>query len=358
MDCDSAGNLYIASGDTIDGAANAYRGGYTNAHPSTPLPATRRPSLDRRRARDRGQHERLRGQAAADQAARGPRPGARRRQDVHDPRRGRPERSEPVRARRPARASRRSSRWASPTCARSTSTPKTDTISAAWSGTEQQNNSVTVGPGEDRERRAHHGRRQLRLAVLRGRQPLRLPLHAAGRSAAAARPTSAGPTRRAARSAAAPTRRPTGAFWDCSKSLPNDSPFNTGLADIPAPKPVNVWYGPQGGCYDFPRNANGVARLQRHQHQHRDGHGAAVPVGARRRPVRRERRHLPAPGAGQGRRVARVLGRPLVPGRLRAAPQRAPRAADGPGHRGRRRPARRGRLAVRDPPGGPARRTG
>src|SRR3954454_18783284 len=53
----------------------------------------------------------------------------------------------------------------------------------------------------------------------------------------------------------------TGAFWDCrpaSGKMANDSPFNTGLTDIPAPKPVNIWYGPQGGCYDYTRNANGV----------------------------------------------------------------------------------------------------
>jgi glucose/arabinose dehydrogenase len=50
----------------------------------------------------------------------------------------------------------------------------------------------------------------------------------------------------------------TGAFWDCSKPIANDSPFNTGLTTIPAPKPTNIWYGVQGGCYDYPRNANGV----------------------------------------------------------------------------------------------------
>jgi hypothetical protein len=40
--------------------------------------------------------------------------------------------------------------------------------------------------------------------------------------------------------------------------LRNDSPFNTGLEEIPAPRPTNVWYGPQGGCHDYPRNADGV----------------------------------------------------------------------------------------------------
>jgi hypothetical protein len=38
MDWDSEGNLYFASGDTISGAPNAYRGGYTNAHPNYTVP--------------------------------------------------------------------------------------------------------------------------------------------------------------------------------------------------------------------------------------------------------------------------------------------------------------------------------
>jgi glucose/arabinose dehydrogenase len=53
----------------------------------------------------------------------------------------------------------------------------------------------------------------------------------------------------------------TGAFWDCrgtNGTMANDSPYNNGLTDIPAPKPTNLWYGPQGGCYDYTRNANGV----------------------------------------------------------------------------------------------------
>ncbi|HEY6889389.1 MAG TPA: ThuA domain-containing protein, partial [Solirubrobacter sp.] len=50
----------------------------------------------------------------------------------------------------------------------------------------------------------------------------------------------------------------TGAYWDCSKPLPNDSPYNTGLLDIPAPKPTNIWYGQNGGCTNYQRNANGV----------------------------------------------------------------------------------------------------
>jgi glucose/arabinose dehydrogenase/type 1 glutamine amidotransferase len=50
----------------------------------------------------------------------------------------------------------------------------------------------------------------------------------------------------------------TGGFWDCSKDLLNDSPYNTGLTTLPKPKAVNLWYSPLGGCYNFPLNGNGV----------------------------------------------------------------------------------------------------
>ena len=50
----------------------------------------------------------------------------------------------------------------------------------------------------------------------------------------------------------------TGAFFDCSKPITNASPYNTGLPTLPLAKPVNIWYGPQGGCYNYPKNANGI----------------------------------------------------------------------------------------------------
>jgi hypothetical protein len=50
----------------------------------------------------------------------------------------------------------------------------------------------------------------------------------------------------------------TGGYFDCRGEVLNDSPYNTGLTTIPAPKPVNIWYGPQGGCYGYPKNQNGV----------------------------------------------------------------------------------------------------
>jgi glucose/arabinose dehydrogenase len=50
----------------------------------------------------------------------------------------------------------------------------------------------------------------------------------------------------------------TGAYFDCRGTVINDSPYNYGLRELPAPSPVNIWYGPQGGCYSYPKNANGV----------------------------------------------------------------------------------------------------
>jgi PKD repeat protein/type 1 glutamine amidotransferase len=46
-------------------------------------------------------------------------------------------------------------------------------------------------------------------------------------------------------------------WYDCDHPV-NDSPYNTGLHDIPPVRPVNLWYSPQGGCPDYPRDANGV----------------------------------------------------------------------------------------------------
>ncbi len=50
----------------------------------------------------------------------------------------------------------------------------------------------------------------------------------------------------------------TGAYFDCRGTVINNSPYNYGLKELPAPSPVNIWYGPQGGCYSYPKNENGV----------------------------------------------------------------------------------------------------
>ncbi|MFK4068401.1 ThuA domain-containing protein [Streptomyces sp. NPDC029674] len=46
-------------------------------------------------------------------------------------------------------------------------------------------------------------------------------------------------------------------WYDC-KNLKNESPNNDGLVNIPPAEPNNIWYSPQGGGVDYPRDANGV----------------------------------------------------------------------------------------------------
>jgi hypothetical protein len=256
MAFDSAGNLYFGSGDTIDGAANAYRGGYTNAHAEHTLPASggaisfgdARGTAANTNAYE-GKLLRIKPLAAP-----GPVPGVGRTYSIPgDDAPNGPNLFAP------------SNRLAKPEVfamgfsdVRAIDIdPKTDAISAAWAGTEQTANSVIWGPAktESAARITAAGNYGGPYCAAGNRFGYRSTLPAIGGGGAANLGWPDTP-RGTVGGGASGTE---GAFWDCSKSLPNDSPFNTGLADLPAPKPANVWYGPQGGCYDFPRNANGVA---------------------------------------------------------------------------------------------------
>ena len=238
--------------------------------------------------------------------------------------------------------------------------PKTDTISAAWTGHRAGENNAVVGPGEDRERRAHHGAR----ATTAGRTAR--PATASGYRADA--PAIGGRRRgqpRLAGHAAAPPRRrrqrtsgAPGAFWKCSsrdKSRTTRRTTPAGALISRAPKPVNVWYGPQGGCYDFPRNAGGVAVLQRLQHEHWDWDqpraGARGRLGGDQRPVVSGGTYRRPAQAKAGRGPSYWDGRWFLAD-FAGAGQRAPRAADGPGDGGPGWPARRGRLVLRIIPAG------
>ena len=84
---------------------------------------------------------------------------------------------------------------------------------------------------------------------------------------------------------------------------------------------MNIWYGPQGGCYDYPRNANGDPH-------HTTSNTAPAPAIYRRCPWIIGGSQAPIDGgiyrkpAGEKpERVAVLLGRPLVPGRLRGRQQ-------------------------------------
>ncbi|GHJ41821.1 transcriptional regulator [Streptomyces sp. TS71-3] len=46
-------------------------------------------------------------------------------------------------------------------------------------------------------------------------------------------------------------------WYDCDH-LKNESPNNDGLVNLPPMTPNNIWYSPQGGAPDYPRNADGI----------------------------------------------------------------------------------------------------
>ena len=134
--------------------------------------------------------------------------------------------------------------------------PKTDKITTAWVGPDQGTNSTTYGPAKTENatiigKAGNYGWPYCQGGNRHGYRA-KLPAATGGGAAANLSDNVRG-------TVGGGTDGQTGAYWDCSKPLPNDSPFNTGLTDIPAPSPTNFWYGPQGGCYDFQKNANGVS---------------------------------------------------------------------------------------------------
>ena len=261
MDWDSEGNLYIATGDTIDGATNAYRGGYTNAHPEHTVPGTGAEvtiSDARGTAANTKAYEGkvLRITPLADP---GPVPGLDKTYTIP----GADAPNGPNLFPLGDKLSKPEIFAMGVSDVRSLDIDaKTDTISAAWTGTEQQNNSVQWGPAKTET-----------AALIKGAGNYGWPYCAAGNRFGyrATLPAIGGggaanlgwpdTPRGTVRGGADSDDGAPSAFWKCSSAdqIPNDSPFNTGRALIPAPQPANVWYGPQGGCYDFPRNANGVA---------------------------------------------------------------------------------------------------
>ena len=220
---------------------------------------------------------------------------------------------------------------------------KTDKISAAWVGPDQGTNSTTWGPAKTENAAHDQLGGQLRLAVLPGGQPLRLPRQAPGQHRRRHRGE---PRRQRARHGRRRRRRPDRrvlGLHDGQAGSPTTRRTTRASSDIPAPKPTNIWYGPQGGCYDFPRNANGVADLQRHEHEHRRRTRTAVArslFGGSQAPMTAGTYRKPA--GDEGGRVAGLLGRSLVPVGLRGRQQPPPRAADGPGDGVHGRPADRG----------------
>jgi type 1 glutamine amidotransferase len=133
--------------------------------------------------------------------------------------------------------------------------PKTDAITTAWIGPDQGTESPTWGPAKTEN-----------ATMMNSAGNWGWPFCQAGNrwSYRAKLPTLNGSDP----AAAAPFGHPntvgggadgeTGGYFDCRGPVVNDSPYNSGLTTVPAPKPVNIWYGPQGGCFGYPVNANGV----------------------------------------------------------------------------------------------------
>ncbi|WP_432108959.1 ThuA domain-containing protein [Streptomyces sp. AA1529] len=55
-------------------------------------------------------------------------------------------------------------------------------------------------------------------------------------------------------------------WYDCDH-LKNESPNNDGLVNIPPARGNNIWYSPQGGGPDFPRDENGIPSYQEDEQQ-------------------------------------------------------------------------------------------
>jgi len=132
--------------------------------------------------------------------------------------------------------------------------PKTDAISASWVGPDQGTVSPTWGPAKTENAVIMTEAGNYGWPYCTGnRQHYRAKLPSTsggGQPAPFGHPGTVG----------GGEDGQTGGFWDClnPNGIVNDSPFNEGLPVVPPAKPVNIWYGAAGGCYDYARNANGV----------------------------------------------------------------------------------------------------
>ncbi|MBQ1160334.1 ThuA domain-containing protein [Streptomyces sp. A73] len=109
---------------------------------------------------------------------------------------------------------------------------KTDTLYAGWVGPDAQNPSPTWGPAKyDTFARITSAGNQGWPYCMGNKQPYR------------------------DRNLPDPSK-PLG-WYDCDH-LKNESPNNDGLVNIPPARNNNIWYSPQGGAPDFPRDENGV----------------------------------------------------------------------------------------------------
>lgn len=110
--------------------------------------------------------------------------------------------------------------------------PKTDVLYAGWVGPDANDPSTTWGPAKyDTFAVIDHASNRGWPYCMGNKQPFR------------------------DRNLPDPTK-PLG-WYDCDH-LKNESPNNDGLVNIPPAEANNIWYSPQGGAPDYPRNAAGV----------------------------------------------------------------------------------------------------
>jgi glucose/arabinose dehydrogenase len=134
---------------------------------------------------------------------------------------------------------------------------KTGKIAAAWVGPDQGTNSVIWGPAKTENAVMINSAGNYGWPFCTGNNlgyRAKLPANTGG-----GLPAPAGHPGTVAGSDPAAGMNG-GGYWDCDdpNGILNDSPYNTGLERIPAARPTNIYYGPQGGCYDYPRNANNI----------------------------------------------------------------------------------------------------
>jgi hypothetical protein len=135
---------------------------------------------------------------------------------------------------------------------------KTNKIAASWVGPDQGTNSTTWGPAKTENAVLINSAGNYGWPFCTGNQQgyrAKLPATTGG-----GLPAPAGHPGTVVGNDMTTPGANGGGFWDCDdpNGILNTSPYNTGLERIPAARPTNIWYGPQGGCYDFPRNANGI----------------------------------------------------------------------------------------------------
>ncbi len=133
----------------------------------------------------------------------------------------------------------------------------TGKVAAAWVGPDQGTNSTTWGPAKTENAVIITSAGNYGWPFCTGNQQgyrAKLPANSQGGSPAAA----GWPGTVVGNDTAANSNG--GGFWDCDdpQGILNTSPYNTGLERVPPARPTNIWYGPQGGCYDFARNDNGI----------------------------------------------------------------------------------------------------